>query len=174
MRFGRFAALLTPPLFALATFSREASAGGIGLDGLQALPPTGWFLPVGLNAGVAGLGSNATGALLGGELSVAHVPKDFGWWFGAYADGGYITGSGVTRFSTGPEVGLSIFGLDGGFVYMADHGQGHVGFCLRPMLTVGFVSVYGRWDHLLSGGGVNDGQLGVLLKFPIALEGQHY
>ncbi len=67
MRLGRLAAILTLPLIALGALPRSASAVGIGLDGLQALPPTGWFLPVGLNAGVAGLGSADKGAVLGVE-----------------------------------------------------------------------------------------------------------
>ena len=174
MRLGRLAAILTLPPLALGAFPRPASAGGIGLDGLQALPPTGWFLPVGLNAGVAGLGSTSKGAVLGAEASIVRVPKDFGGWFGAYADGGYITGRSAARFSAGPEVGRAVFGLDGGVLYVVDHGQNRVGFCLRPMLTIGFLSVYGRWDHLISGGGGNDGQLGVLLKYPIPVEGQHF
>jgi len=37
------------------------------------------------------------------------------------------------------------------------------------MLTIGFVSLYGRWDHTFAGSGANAGQLGALLKFPIPL-----
>jgi hypothetical protein len=136
-------------------------------------PSSGWYLPVGVDLAYAWLPAGTTGALLGGEASVAYV--DFSstpHWYGAFVSGGYLTNTTAGRFSVGPEVGYAIFGLDGGFVDVVSSGKDYAGFTLRPMLTVGFLTLYGRWDHLVSGGGTDMKQAGVLLKFPVALTGK--
>ena len=168
----RLAAHATLATLAASTFARDAAARGEGGEGLQALPATGWYLPVGINAGVAGIGSHDVGAILGGEASVARLTGHT-QWFGVYADGGYMTNGRALRFSGGPEAGLGFIGIDGGFLDVVESGHNLVGFTVRPLLTIGFLAVYGRWDHTFSSGGQDTGQIGVLVKWPIPLEGQH-
>jgi hypothetical protein len=157
-------------LFVLAAClsARDASAQDVPLTG----PPPGWYLPVGINAGFAVLAKSSPGAVVGAEASVVHL-GDQESWLGAYVDAAYITNENATRFSAGPEIGFFIFGLDGGFLDVIDHGRDLAGFTLRPMLTLGVVAIYARWDHTFSRDDREDGaQIGILLKLPIALSGQ--
>jgi len=156
---------------AVTGLARDASAGDEAIAAMHALPSPDWYLPVGLNAGITGVGSSRVGAILGAEASVAKLMPDMGW-FGAYVDGGYMTAERAVRFSVGPEVGYSLLGLDAGFLDVVAGGRDLVGFTVRPMLTIGLVALYGRWDHTVSFGGGDNGQIGVLLKYPLPLSGQ--
>jgi hypothetical protein len=165
------AALFALPTLAAVAVARDASADYYG-------PKSGWYLPVGVDVGYA-LSSGAPGVLLGGEVSVVYIDMrgleggpSGPVWIGAFASGGYITGQNAGRFSFGPEVGYAIFGLDGGFVDIVADGRDTTGVTLRPMLTLSFITVYGRWDHTFDRGGVDTGQVGLMLKFPVAITGK--
>jgi hypothetical protein len=164
------AAVVTAPRAQRVASPPAASVRNPRVDGSEVpwVHP-GWYLPVGIDAGVAFLRGSA-GAILGVEASVVHIDRRNAW-LGAYAEAAYLTNEGATRFSIGPEVGFLILGLDGGFLDVVDHGNSLVGFTLRPMLTFGVLAVYGRWDHTFSNGGEDGGQIGILVKVPVPLSG---
>jgi hypothetical protein len=131
-------------------------------------------VPVGMNVGGAlHSGSASGGAIIGAEVSVVQYEASSGWfktpeeWHGGYVDFLYDGGTGRTRLSIGPEIGNSIFGIDGGFVAAFGGGRLHPGFAVRPMLTLGIIalvvrigdvpgdSVTGRYE-----------EIGLLLKYP--------
>lgn len=134
-------------------------------------PSSGWFMPVGVDLGYAVLPRSSPGALLGGEISAAYFNTGGPSWYGAFASGAFVTNANQGRFSIGPEVGFAIFGVDGGFLDVVANGQNAAGFTLRGMLTLSFITLYGRWDHTLPGS-VDAGQVGVLLKYPMELTGK--
>jgi hypothetical protein len=168
MRPLRRLALLVPAALVAGTTARVASAD-LNLPYMG--PSSGWFMPVGADVGYAVLPNSSPGALLGGEVSVAYFDTGGPSWYGAFASGGFITNANQGRFSVGPEVGFAIFGVDGGFLDVVTSGQNAAGFTLRPMLTLSFITLYGRWDHTFPGS-VDAGQVGVLLKYPIPLTGK--
>jgi hypothetical protein len=164
----RFALLAIGVLFAGA-LERRAAAKDLPYMG----PSSGWYMPAGIDLAVAILPNSSPGALLGGEISLAYLElNDTPKWFGVFASAAYVTNANVERFSVGPEIGLAIFGLDGGLVDVVGGGQNAAGVTLRPMLTVGFATIYGRWDHTFANGGVDSGQIGGMLKFPFEVTGK--
>lgn len=115
---------------------------------------------------VSGFSFGPTGGFyIGGELSVVRQFQEFAW-LGGYIDGVYDFGKDQTRLSIGPEFGWSALGVDGGYLLAVDTAGVHHGVTARPLLTMGFVSAYGRISHLF---GVNSTWLeaGVLLKYPV-------
>jgi hypothetical protein len=127
----------------------------------------------GLNVGASRRGGE-TGFLVGGELSVPIVNFSRGhyfsgrtsyiglptWpvWAGIYTDLARDTGAGVTSFTLGPEVGYGPFGIDGGLAVL----DGKGGWCVRPVLSLGLVSLYARVGQVQ---GNTFSQFGVLLKW---------
>ncbi|MBW2261049.1 MAG: hypothetical protein JRG91_03670 [Deltaproteobacteria bacterium] len=132
---------------------------------------SGWYLPVGLTLGGSMHADRPNGFVLGAEVSAAHVDVDSGFWYGAYLDALWDFGPDALRFSLGPEIGVGVVGLDGG--YLAEiHGRTYKhGFQLRLLLTFSIVAVYGRWGHLFRHPREEDfGELGVLIKFPVPVK----
>lgn len=138
---------------------------------------SGWFLPVGLTLGAGLHPEEEHGVVLGGEVSAAYLSvRDLMWWAGAYADVLYDFGTEATRFSVGPEVGLSVFGLDVGYLGVVDDQDGYAsGLQVRGVVTIGFMAVYGRWGHVFGDVGEHDfGEVGLLIKAPIPLDVEPY
>jgi hypothetical protein len=129
--------------------------------------PEGLFLPVGF--GVAGAAHpNAPTALsLGLEASVVVFPVGHGNWIGAYTDLYHEPKNELTRASLGVESGFTFIGVDGGLVMQASENGTHWGGVVRPMFTLGFLSLYARWGWLK--GDEDFREIGCLLKFPIHL-----
>jgi hypothetical protein len=162
--------MLAVSLLAVGTSTLDASAGS---DTPYFGPSSGWYLPVGVDLGVAVLPHSSPGALLGAEASMAYFDsKGTPTWFGAFATAAYVTNANEERFSIGPEAGLAIFGIDGGFLDVVSQGQNLAGLTLRPMLTLSVVTLYARWDHTFASGGVDAAQFGLLLKFPVPVSGK--
>jgi hypothetical protein len=162
MRPGRLLALA---VLAAGLAARPSHADAIGFG-----PPQGWFVPVGVNVGLALLSQGAKGALLGVEGSVVHLDRSVVWW-GGYADALFETNQVTGRFSIGPEVGWAFVGVDGGVVGFLHDARFDPGLAIRPMLTFGFVSLYFRGEKLfLPGQQVDDGQVGLLVKWPFELK----
>jgi hypothetical protein len=136
--------------------------------GLAALPPKpqGLYLPVGINVGYAAHPS--PGAVVGPEVSIVQFDNEL-HWFGAYADALWDTGWSVGRASIGPEVGVGMLGVDSGFMMQLDHGKATPGFVARPVLTVGWVAIYGRWGYLFDAHEAF-GEIGLLVKYPVHFE----
>jgi hypothetical protein len=153
--------------------------GALSLTATPAHADPSWLLPVGVNVGGA-LHPNGVpgGAIIGGEASLAHVS----WsntrfvqypdsWEGGYVDMVYDHAAKRSRFTVGPEVGVLFVGIDGGFVGQFGGGAFHPGFAFRPLLTLGFLSIYGRFGWIPGDPEVNRfTEIGVLLKWPIGLD----
>jgi hypothetical protein len=112
--------------------------------------------------------SAGDGAALGGEASVVGVRDAV--WAGAYLDATYAFAAEETRLSVGPEIGIRFLGIDGGYVLVVggERGAQH-GVAIRPMLTVGVVSVCFRSTWLIGEHADWLGELNVLVKVPIVL-----
>jgi hypothetical protein len=135
--------------------------------GVQAdvAPPLGSGIHglAGVNLGGAFHGGTKTGLVVGVEGSAAWFdPNRSLWWGGAYLDVLHDFGTGTWRSGVGPEFGWGPFGLDFGLA-MTWEGGVHVGWQVRPLLTLGILTVYGRWERVaVEGNGFLE--LGVLIK----------
>src|SRR5690606_11263865 len=124
----------------------------------------GTYLSVGPSVG---LGFAPSALLLGGEVSLVRQTREF-FWFGAYVDLVHDFGHDQTRLSVGPEFGWSALGLDVGYV-VSLHGDGSAALSVRPMLTMGFVTVFGRVLHPVAGEAATAIESGLLVKYPFEL-----
>lgn len=115
----------------------------------------------------SGVSFGPRGFYLGGELSVVRQFQEFAW-LGAYVDGVYDFGRDQTRLSVGPEVGWSALGLDGGYLLALDDAGAHSGVTARPLISIGFVTAYGRVSHLFEPKSTWL-EAGLLLKYPFEL-----
>lgn len=133
-------------------------------------PGPGWYIPVGVNLGASLVPpQDRYGLVVGLEGSAAWIEDLV--WYGGYVDCLYDSGLGMGRVSLGPEVGFAFFGIDGGAVIQMDEHGATLGLAVRPVVTIGFAAVYGRWIHLFDGGaGLDVGEVGMLFKVPIPLE----
>ena len=120
-------------------------------------------------------GSDSSGLVIGGEVSVARPPPSLGsgasgLWYGGYVDCLYDNaGPGAMRVSLGPEIGWTVLGLDGGLFVETDFNRSpRLGLVARPMLALGIVDVYSGFGAYAGGGGYFF-DVGVLLKLPIPL-----
>jgi hypothetical protein len=156
-------------LFA-GTFAVIAAVpGAASADGGPDLSKTDvLFLPIGLNLGGAVNQGAPNGFVLGGEVSAVYLYRTWAWT-GAYVDVLRDFGAGATRFSIGPEGGWGPFGLDGGFLIEERGGQAHPGTALRLVLSASVLTLYGRWGHVFGDDERNFAEIGVLIKFPIAI-----
>jgi hypothetical protein len=129
--------------------------------------PEAWYLPIGLTAGAVAR-SHGSGGVLGAEASFVRFPMANDYFAGAYVDALYDFGNRRTRLSLGPELGLRVFGLDGGPALQIGDGRTDVGWYARGFFTVGFFSIYARTGSFP---GAPDPRAflegGVLLKWPI-------
>jgi hypothetical protein len=125
----------------------------------------GTYLMVGPHVGV---GLSSRSFLLGGEVSVVHQTTEF-VWYGAFVDGVRDFGREQTRFSIGPEVGFSAFGLDAGYLLVSRGDSVAHGVTLRPMISLGYATLFGRFSKELSNQTRLSTELGLLLKYPIEL-----
>jgi len=131
----------------------------------------------GINAGAARV-DGETGFLFGAEVSVPVLrtpgqwfgdKKRFfccarGWpmWAGIYGDYTKDFDREITMTTLGPELGFGPFGVDGGIAIV----DGNVGFAVRPVLTIGAVSLYARYGQIE---GESFTQFGALLKWGRAI-----
>jgi hypothetical protein len=130
-----------------------------------------WFLMGGLEGGGT-LVANDRGGLLGGELSVVRLRQ--GKFFGFYGDGAYDFGAAKTYTTAGLELGYKFVGLDAGGAARIGGSGVEFGPTGRLFLTLGIVSVYGRYAYFVDARHANDAnvvQVGALLKLPIAAWG---
>lgn len=122
--------------------------------------------------GTYGLGGMSTGVsfdgggfLLGGELSIVRQTQEFAW-FGGYIDGVYDFQRKQTRLSIGPELGWSAFGLDAGYLLALDDEGAHSGITARPLISIGYITAFGRVSHLFEDKRTWV-EAGLLLKYPV-------
>ena len=129
-----------------------------------------FFLPAGINLGGA-MGQRGR-FHVGGELSAVWTSRPvsreqpfFAFW-GLYADMLYVPGKGY-RFTIGPELGWTIFAVDGGYEGISDDSGYHHGFAVRALTHIPrlYLSAYARGHYVTSGFPFFD--FGVLLKLPL-------
>lgn len=137
-------------------------------------PDAEWFLLPGINAGAA-IEEAVAEFLLGAEVSAARLFRK-GAWYGVYADGVHDFRRDTTRLSLGVEAGFRLIGLDLGPMMELGGAETRRGLRFRVVLTGAYVTVYGGPAIRL--GDVDDegrvtGEIGLLVKFPIPLQGGH-
>ena len=124
------------------------------------------FISTGLTTG-ASLSGKGNGGFVGLETSYVRAHK--GTWFGLYTDALYDFGQQASTITIGPELGILMFGIDGGLgVQIRPKEETILGFQARTMLSLGFFSLfyrYGVWPEENTLRGVH--QIGITLKSPI-------
>jgi hypothetical protein len=135
-------------------------------------PDSEWYLLPGINVGAA-IEEAVAELLLGGEVSAARLFRH-GPWYGAYADGVRDFRRDTTRLSLGVEAGYRLIGLDLGPVVELGGDETRSGLRFRVAVTGAWLTVYGgpviRLGDVGTEGRVT-GELGVLVKIPLPLQG---
>lgn len=103
---------------------------------------------------------NAT-SMVGLELS-ATMPRRCNW-FGVYADH-YTDFHQKNKSSIGLEFGNAFLGLDLGYMHFQNDEDAYNGIRIRPIISIGFISVYAGGFFTSDLKGFFDG--GILLKLP--------
>jgi hypothetical protein len=162
-----------------------AVLGTIGLGGADALarddqpssvsdsltPPASWYLPAGISIGSGLHPELGPSLLMGAELSVARLSSSW-LWYGLYAEGLYDLGTKSWRPGGGLELGYRYIGLDAGYLVSLAAGERmRHGLSVRPMVTTGLITVYGRLGLLVTDGTDTYGEIGALIKYPFDLDG---
>jgi hypothetical protein len=93
-------------------------------------------------------------------------------WFGMYTDAQWRFEAKQTRWTIGPMIGWTLFGVDGGYlVARRDQALQH-GLVVRPFATAGIVAAYYRFEILFEERELSH-DVGVLLEFPFLFEREH-
>jgi hypothetical protein len=107
---------------------------------------------------------NAT-SMVGLELS--GTVTDGCAWFGAYADH-YTDFGQKNKSSVGLELGFAFLGLDFGYMHYQNDQESYNGVRVRPIISIGFISIYSGGFFTSNLEGFFDG--GLLLKLPFCHE----
>jgi hypothetical protein len=160
-----FGALLAAALLCAGT-ARAAGPAAEDLD----FVPEGWFVPVGVNVGLALHDRYENSWLLGGEASLVYLETTRMLWFGGFVDGLYDNGSATYRVCAGPEFGFMFGGVEVGYLAERFADGWHHGVRAGVVATIAFLSLYGRFGFLFnSPDEPTVGEIGVLAKFPLPL-----
>ncbi len=153
-----------------------AMAAAVMLDGRPAAADSpltiarGWYVSPGLPFALSAR-KGGGGFVTGAELSLAGYEvigrPGHGWWTGLYVDGVEDSGTDSKRLSVGPEIGNTIFGIDGGYLLERTDGRTLQGVCVRPLLTIGWVALFARVGWLPDANNATFGEFGLLLKAPM-------
>ena len=143
---------------------------------LASLAEPGVYLPMGASLGGAYRHDAPDGLMLGAEVSLVSFGQvgPPGSWFGGYADGCWDFGVDAFRHSTGPQFGIAMLGLDVGYLGELRDGTYRPGLSARGFVTLGVLSMFGRYGRLYGRGAVADedvAEFGVLVKVPLRLSG---
>jgi len=162
--------------FLLTTLGEAVAApGGQEASEQRGLGRT-FFVPVGVNLGGA-MGQRGR-FHVGGELSLVwtsapvSLDQPFFTFWGLYSDVLFVPSKGY-RFTVGPELGWTIFAVDGGYEGISEGSGYHHGFAVRALTHVPrlFITAYARGHYVTSGYPFFD--FGVLLKLPLGYR-PHY
>ena len=131
-----------------------------------------WYLMSGVTTGGT-VAAHDRGGFVGGEASIVRLSRG-GKFFGCYGDGYYDFGIERSYATTGVELGYKVFGIDGGGASRIGSGRVEWGATGRLFLTVGIISLYGRYaifpDPIIQGN-EHIVQIGALVKIPFAIWG---
>lgn len=161
-----FAVTLAAPSVAhAAPVAEQAPAFSIGSKPL-------WYLMGGATFGGTTI-AQERGWYVGGEASVVRLSRG-GRYVGLYGDGYYDFGAHRTYATLGPEFGYKFVGLD--VAAAARMGGDHIewGPAGRVFVTVGVLSLYGRYAYFVESLGSDNEhvvQLGASMKLPLAVWG---
>ena len=166
---GAFHLHLATSLALLAALAFPSVASALpGPGSPRTIGPSGVYTLWGLNLGYGSEGPG--GLLLGGEGSLAWLGETT--WLGLYADALYNTGSQHTHLTFGPELGSGPVGVDLGLLVDVAGDEGvRLGARGRLIASVGFVALYLGASTVFDERRRPAGEVGVLLKFPIPIEG---
>jgi hypothetical protein len=156
----RFAALA----LTLCAVSRPAAA-----ERYRGLHLAGWYGKVGLETGVVFARERGTAPLLGGTATLVRMNEHLEW-FGLQGDllvDWNASRDAGARWSLGPELGVSLYGVDVSYFGERFDGSTHHGFQARAKLTVGVAAVYLRGAFALSGAEASSLETGLQLKLPV-------
>ncbi|MBN1960008.1 MAG: hypothetical protein JW841_03615 [Deltaproteobacteria bacterium] len=125
----------------------------------------GWYMPAGFTMGVATKRDKPTGFIGGAEISIVNLNGD-AKWFGAYTDMLYDLKANMSRFSIGPEIGYTFFGMDGGYVLAKNEDNNfYHGVAIRPMISMGWVTLFARYDYFFDSSMKAPIEIGLLFKY---------
>lgn len=133
-------------------------------------PPRGWYLLVG--GPIAFTNTTAAPALVavGAEASLAcWACTGAPTWAGGYADIVHDFGAEQTRISVGPELGLLIFGIDGGLLAAVERDATSLGLVGRITLSAAILHLYFRGGGTFGDHGFGYIEAGLLWKAPFLL-----
>jgi hypothetical protein len=169
---------------ALLAFGGALAVGGEATAREVQEPPSllatwmrpGLYLPIGVSAAGAYGSDDQSGLALGAEASLVSLGLvgPGGTWLGGYTDACWDFGADAFRHSAGPQLGIAMLGLDLGYLGEVRDGQYRPGFTARGLVTMGILSLFGRYGRLYGGAGRDDedvAEFGVLAKFPLLLGG---
>ena len=142
-----------------AAFAQEESDDSLAIGYQPA-----WYAMTGVTGG-ASFQEPGTGGYVGAEFSVVRLMQRA--WVGGYLDATWDFGPDYLMVTAGPEVGYGFAGFDGGAGLRYDGDEVQFGPQGRFLLTVGIVSLYGRYaywpdpdSHTI--------QAGAMFKLPVA------
>jgi hypothetical protein len=118
-----------------------------------------WYVSPGVYVAAASGRDEKRGAAFGAELSFSRFPIERATWAGGFVDVVRDVAKERTRIALGPQIGLGIFGIDGGVRLSGSR----VGWTVRPMLSFLYVHATVRISRDTEGTGV---ELGLLFKLP--------
>jgi hypothetical protein len=151
---------------ALATCAVPRAAAAETLRGLHL---EGWYGKIGLESGVVFARERGAAPILGGTATFVRM-NDHLDWYGLQGDllvdwNGDRDAGG--RWSLGPELGRSLYGIDISYFGERTDGATHHGFQLRAKLTVGLAAVYLRGAYALTGADESSLETGLQVKLPV-------
>ncbi len=129
----------------------------------------GWYGKLGLETGVVFGRERGAAPTLGGTATFVRM-NDHLEWYGLQADlladwnGDRDAGA---RWSVGPELGRSIYGVDVSYFGEGTRAGIHHGFQVRAKLTVGLAAVYLRGAFTLTGEDATSLETGLQVKLPV-------
>ena len=131
-----------------------------------------WYLLAGVTTGATTV-AHDRGGYVGGEASLVRLGAA-GRYFGFYGDGYHDIGAARTYATLGPELGYKIVGIDLGGATRLGGARAEWGATGRLFLSVGVVSVYGRYAYFIDSLGHDNEhvvQIGALVKIPFKIWG---
>ena len=135
-------------------------------------PKPVWYALAGVTGG-GSLVAHDRGGYAGGEASLLRLSTG-GRFFGFYGDGYRDFGAERTYATAGLELGYKLLGVEAGGASRWGGGRPEWGAAGRLFVTLGALSVYGRYLYFagsLSSNNAHVVQVGALLKVPIAVWG---
>ncbi len=166
----RVTSIVLASLLALAPLSPLSNARADGFPKIE----SGLYMPMGFTLGAAFGSDRPGGFMAGGEVSLAYLSTRSGVWGGVYGDAVYDFGLGGARWSFGPELGYSFFGLDGGLAVQNVNGRAEWGYQGRVVFTLAALAAFiriGNFPH--SETHKSTGEIGFLIKVPFPVWTEH-